>query len=100
MDVPIYNPHYRTYEFAMLNYKRYRNTSSGFIKKARNYILKRDNNKCNYCGSTENLQIDHITSVYRGYKEQISLDVINHVDNLQVLCLTCNASKSPDLKER
>jgi len=69
-------------------YKQYlRNEASNYIKRpaVREFILQRDNYKCVYCGSTENLQIDHIKSVYSGGE--------NSIDNLQTLCRSCNTGK-------
>lgn len=71
------------------HYKSYiRNQSSNYIKKecVRNFIFKRDGYKCVYCNSEENLQIDHIVSVYNGGQ--------NKICNLQTLCRSCNARKS------
>lgn len=48
-------------------------------------IFSRYDNKCNYCGSTENLEIDHIIPLSRGGT--------NDPDNLQILCKTCNRKK-------
>lgn len=70
--------------------KKYiRNTSSNYIKRerVRSFIFNRDGYKCVKCGSSENLQIDHIISVYR-----IGLKA-NNINNLQVLCRKCNAGK-------
>lgn len=69
-------------------YKQYlRNEASNYIKRpmVREFILKRDGYKCIYCGSTENLQIDHIKSVYSGGE--------NKIENLQTLCKSCNTRK-------
>lgn len=51
----------------------------------RERIKARDGEKCNYCGSVHNLEIDHITPISKGGN---STD-----DNLQVLCKTCNLLK-------
>lgn len=51
----------------------------------RRQILDRDG-ACVHCGSTENLHIDHIEPFSRG-----GLTVL---ENLQVLCRTCNSRKS------
>ncbi|HEC1650031.1 TPA: HNH endonuclease [Yersinia enterocolitica] len=51
----------------------------------RERIKSRDGEKCNYCGSVHNLEIDHITPVSKGGN---STD-----DNLQVLCKACNLLK-------
>lgn len=40
---------------------------------------------CANCGDTENLVIDHIVSIARGG--------LSEVDNLQLLCVTCNTIK-------
>ena len=72
-------------------YKYLRNEASNYIKRkaVREFVLKRDGYKCKICGSTENLQIDHIKSVRRyGFTMNV-----NTIDNLQVLCRSCNAGK-------
>ena len=48
-------------------------------------IYKRDNYRCKKCGSTENLEIDHIIPISRGGKSTYS--------NLQTLCHKCNKEK-------
>jgi hypothetical protein len=52
---------------------------------ARNRILDKYNHKCNNCGSTERLEIDHIIPISKGGRE----DEIN----MQVLCKKCNLTK-------
>lgn len=77
--------------------KKYlRNSSSGYIHKkaVRDYVFSRDGYKCAICGSSQNLQIDHIISVYRATKKTI-FD-INHINNLRPLCMPCNARRSPN----
>lgn len=74
--------------------KKYlRNASSGYIKKPaiRKYIYERDGFTCQICGSKENLQIDHIISVYYATKENIYQ--INCLKNLRLLCGSCNARR-------
>jgi predicted restriction endonuclease len=55
-------------------------------KKIRNDVLKRYNHTCVKCGSTKNLEIDHIKPISKGG--------INEFNNLQVLCKNCNLKKS------
>ena len=52
-------------------------------------VLRRDNYQCVYCGSTENLAIDHIFPFSRGGS--------NDAENLQVLCRDCNSSKGASI---
>ncbi len=54
--------------------------------KLRFAVYKRDNYRCQKCGSTENLEIDHIFPIAKGGKT-----VFN---NLQTLCHDCNSKKS------
>lgn len=70
-------------------YKKRLNKARYYIskKEVRNYIFERDGYKCLKCGSKENLQIDHIISVYKNGK--------NELENLQTLCKKCNCSKNP-----
>jgi 5-methylcytosine-specific restriction endonuclease McrA len=49
-------------------------------------VFLRDGRICRYCGSDENLQIDHIISRKRGGTHDL--------ENLQVLCRNCNLRKS------
>ncbi len=53
----------------------------------RNRIFSRDGFICKICGTSDNLTIDHIISVYRGGG--------NEDDNLQALCNRCNSGKAP-----
>jgi len=48
-------------------------------------IFARDGKVCKKCGSTENLEIDHIIPIFHGGT--------NDPDNLQVLCRHCNRTK-------
>lgn len=80
-------------------YKALRNVSSNFIKRedVREYLLKKYNHKCYICGSFEDLQIDHIISVYKFASERLELSAINSEENLAVICLKCNSAKNPEL---
>jgi len=49
-------------------------------------VWRRDEGKCCYCGSTENLEFDHIIPFTKGGSDSVK--------NLQILCLSCNRKKS------
>lgn len=80
-----------------LRYKALRNSSSGFINRAdvREYIFSRNGYKCVECGSNNDLQVDHIVSVYEFAKKQLDYSKLNIEENLQTLCGICNAKKRP-----
>jgi len=70
----------RVYEY------RKRNPKIGKIdKKQWEEKLKRLGGKCQMCGSTEDITIDHIIPLSKGGT--------NHIDNLQPLCRRCNSRK-------
>ena len=48
-------------------------------------VWERDGRECAYCGSTENLTLDHIVPLAKGGAHS--------PDNLCVLCKSCNSSK-------
>ena len=60
-------------------------------KSTREYILKRDNYECQYCGSQTKLEIDHIFPYSRGGG--------NEPENLQVLCKSCNLAKGDSIPD-
>jgi 5-methylcytosine-specific restriction endonuclease McrA len=60
-------------------------STSGYTKHAEN-IFKRDGNKCVYCGSSENLCIDHVLPVSMGGTDD--------VENLAAACKACNSGKA------
>lgn len=59
--------------------------ATGVTRTQRQRILDRDGHKCQSCGATESLCMDHILPISRGGD---SSD-----DNLQVLCSACNTKK-------
>ncbi|MCM1545212.1 MAG: HNH endonuclease [Ruminococcus sp.] len=81
-----------------VRYKALRNSSSGFIsrKDVRDYIFERDGYKCYLCGSCNELQVDHIISVYNYAKSNCDeFDLLNSEDNLRTICAKCNRAKVP-----
>lgn len=54
--------------------------------KIRFAVYTRDGNRCRRCGSTYDLEVDHIFPISKGGK--------SNFDNLQTLCKTCNTLKS------
>lgn len=60
-------------------------------KPSRSLIYKRDGHKCQYCGSTKELTIDHIIPRSRGGEDTW--------ENLVVACMPCNTKKGDKLLE-
>ena len=61
----------------------YKNQGRNWItQKRRNQIYKRDNHKCQYCGATKRLTLDHIDNTRN-----------NAASNLLTCCHSCNSSK-------
>jgi|TARA_B100000282_G_scaffold268816_1_gene221867 hypothetical protein len=58
----------------------------------RNLIYKRDKNKCQYCGATKNLTIDHVIPKSKGGEDTW--------ENLVVACSSCNVKKGNKLLEQ
>lgn len=56
------------------------------------YVMRRDAGSCRACGSTTELQYDHIIPLAMGGS--------NNAENLQILCGPCNRSKSAGLTVR
>ena len=63
-------------------------TASKRWKALRYEVLRRDQFRCVKCGSRRKLEVDHIVSV----KQDASLSY--EIENLQVLCKVCHASKT------
>jgi len=96
MEIPIYKGHPFALSRSQNKQNYYSRTSNNFSRKARAYVFDRDGHKCLKCDSTDTLQADHIISIYTGFKNGIELSAINNVDNIQTLCRSCNAGKSPE----
>ncbi|UOD83545.1 MULTISPECIES: HNH endonuclease [Paenarthrobacter] len=56
------------------------------------YIWARDEGRCQNCGTTTELQFDHIIP--------LALNGSNNIENLQLLCGPCNRAKSAGLTNR
>lgn len=55
-------------------------------KPSRNLIYKRDDYKCQYCGSSKDLSIDHIIPKSRGGEDTW--------ENMVAACFSCNSKKA------
>lgn len=64
-------------------------TRSPIPREVRRAVFLRDGGACTQCGSTFELQYDHVLPVSRGGATT--------ADNLQILCSECNREKSDDL---
>lgn len=80
-----------------MRYKALRNSSGGFIARrdVRKFIFDKYNGKCYLCGNGNNLQIDHIVSVYRCAKGELPIEKLNTENNLALICAKCNNAKAP-----
>jgi hypothetical protein len=58
-------------------------------REVRRAVFERDGGKCTECGSTFDLQYDHVIPV--------ALGGASTAENLQLLCADCNREKSADL---
>jgi len=75
-------------EFAypsVIRLRRYINLPYSKIVLSRRNIMKRDGNRCQYCGSKSNLTIDHVVPRSRGGGETW--------ENLVTACDSCNLKK-------
>lgn len=77
------------------NYRKvYRRRCTYICSKIKNDLLYKYTSCC-LCDSYKELQVDHIKSVYRCYIDWLSIQEANIIDNLQILCKSCNSRKLP-----
>ncbi len=70
---------------SVIRLRRYINLPYNKIVLSRRNIMKRDRNKCQYCGVGKNLTIDHVMPKSRGGKDTW--------ENLVTACDECNVRK-------
>jgi len=58
----------------------------------RKYVLERDHYRCNSCGATTDLTVDHIVALANGGTNDLS--------NFQTLCRSCNSRKQHQFDPR
>lgn len=58
----------------------------------RQYMLERDHHRCNHCGATADLTVDHIIPLASGGTNDLS--------NFQTLCRSCNSRKKHQVDSR
>ena len=77
------------------SYSVFRKISTSYANRVyvKRFILNKYNNKCKFCGSKNNLQIDHIISVYKCFLDR-NFMICNTIENLQLLCSKCNLKKT------
>lgn len=70
---------------SVIRLRRYINIPFNKIVLSRHNIMKRDGKKCQYCGASRNLTIDHVLPKSRGGKDTW--------ENLVTACDGCNVDK-------
>jgi len=70
---------------SVIRLKRYINIPFKRIVLTRRNVMRRDNFKCQYCGGSVSLTIDHVLPRSRGGKDSW--------ENLVTACTTCNTKK-------
>ena len=70
---------------AVIKLNKYVNIPYKSVELTRQNIFKRDNFECQYCGTEQNLTLDHVVPSSKGGKSTWN--------NLITACKTCNAKK-------
>lgn len=70
---------------SIIRLKRYVQLPYKRVNLSRHNVFKRDGNRCVYCGSRDNLTIDHVKPKSQGGRDSW--------DNLVAACQRCNAKK-------
>ena len=81
--------HYNIFWRMEIN-KRQQNFRGSIPSEIKKAVWKRDGGKCVKCGSTMELQYDHIIPVSKGGSSTIA--------NIQILCKTCNLKKHASIE--
>lgn len=77
---------------AVIKLKRYVNVPYKGVNLTRQNIFKRDNGKCQYCGTSRDLTLDHVVPRSKGGGSNWS--------NLVTACKRCNARKGDNSPEK
>ena len=67
---------------------------NGLKANQRERIIERAAGRCELCGGTNTLHVDHVVSVKDGLEDGLTERELNHDDNLICLCAECNLGKS------
>lgn len=81
--------HKKGWSYERLQEERNRKRNRKIPASHRKQVLVRDQYQCQYCGDTNAITVDHIFPFARGGGHEI--------ENLQVLCKSCNQKKSDAL---
>jgi len=60
-------------------------SGDSYGKNARLNLMRKYNYRCTYCGSEENLSVDHVIPLSKGGED--------YIENLVIACRKCNSSK-------
>lgn len=83
-------------------YKKYHKLyNRKYYYKKRRELIEKLGGKCVICGSTNNLEFDHINSLIKKYNIgkviKSSSKINNEINNLQLLCHNCHLNKTKNI---